>query len=233
MVSDEGAPETLLTDEVALTSILRNLLSNGIKYTDRGEVQLSVRVAGPRLELTRVRHRHRHPGRPVKSTSSRSSTRCPGPAAAGPGWACRMPAGWPGILGGDLVLSSQPGAGTTVVLDCRTRPRSWVPSYWLTTTPASGNVLRGLLTGMADRSSSRPATATQALAVLAEHHGRPGPGRPEHARHGRRHAAGPAARLGARDRGHQRPTRPPRRGRPRCSGRTSSPGSGWSSPSAA
>src|SRR4029077_9359198 len=52
IVSDEGAPETLLTDEVALTSILRNLLSNGIRYTDRGEVRLSARVAGPRLEIS-------------------------------------------------------------------------------------------------------------------------------------------------------------------------------------
>jgi signal transduction histidine kinase len=40
-----------VTDEVALTAILRNLLSNGIKYTDRGEVRLSTRVNGPRLEI--------------------------------------------------------------------------------------------------------------------------------------------------------------------------------------
>src|SRR3984885_14144645 len=44
VVDDAGVPETILTDEVALTSILRNLLSNGIKYTDRGEVRLSARV---------------------------------------------------------------------------------------------------------------------------------------------------------------------------------------------
>jgi signal transduction histidine kinase len=36
IVSDDGLPEEILTDEVALTGILRNLLSNGIKYTDRG-----------------------------------------------------------------------------------------------------------------------------------------------------------------------------------------------------
>jgi signal transduction histidine kinase len=45
VVSQDGAPDTILTDEVALTSILRNLLSNGIKYTDRGEVRLTARVA--------------------------------------------------------------------------------------------------------------------------------------------------------------------------------------------
>ncbi len=49
---DPDTPVTILTDEVALTSILRNLLSNGIKYTDHGEVRLSARVAGPRLEIS-------------------------------------------------------------------------------------------------------------------------------------------------------------------------------------
>lgn len=48
---DPDTPVTILTDEVALTSILRNLLSNGIKYTDRGEVRLSARVTDPRLEI--------------------------------------------------------------------------------------------------------------------------------------------------------------------------------------
>ena len=52
IVSDDDAPDTILTDEVALTSILRNLLSNGIKYTDSGEVRLSARVTGPRLEIS-------------------------------------------------------------------------------------------------------------------------------------------------------------------------------------
>ena len=33
------------------TYVTGSLLPNGIKYTDRGEVRLSVRVAGPRLEI--------------------------------------------------------------------------------------------------------------------------------------------------------------------------------------
>ena len=36
VVSAAGAPDDVLTDEGALTAILRNLLSNGVKYTDRG-----------------------------------------------------------------------------------------------------------------------------------------------------------------------------------------------------
>src|SRR5580704_4888709 len=51
IVSDEGAPDSVLTDELALTAILRNLVSNGIKYTNSGEVRLSVLTAGPRLEI--------------------------------------------------------------------------------------------------------------------------------------------------------------------------------------
>ena len=52
IVSEDGVPERLLTDEVALTSILRNLLSNGVKYTDTGEVRLSARVAGDTLAIS-------------------------------------------------------------------------------------------------------------------------------------------------------------------------------------
>ena len=51
VVSAEGAPATMLTDETALTAILRNLLSNAIKYTDSGEVRLTVRTVPGRIEL--------------------------------------------------------------------------------------------------------------------------------------------------------------------------------------
>ncbi len=51
VVSAEGAPATVLTDEMALTAILRNLLSNAIKYTDSGEVRLTVRTVPGRVEI--------------------------------------------------------------------------------------------------------------------------------------------------------------------------------------
>jgi signal transduction histidine kinase len=51
VVSAEGAPATTLTDELALTAILRNLLSNALKYTDSGEVRLTVRTLPGRIEL--------------------------------------------------------------------------------------------------------------------------------------------------------------------------------------
>jgi signal transduction histidine kinase len=49
VVSAEGAPATTLTDELALTAILRNLLSNALKYTDSGEVRLTVRTLPGRI----------------------------------------------------------------------------------------------------------------------------------------------------------------------------------------
>ncbi|WP_433375551.1 ATP-binding response regulator [Streptosporangium sp. CA-115845] len=38
------APLEMMVDEVMLTRILRNLLSNGLKFTERGEVRLEVRI---------------------------------------------------------------------------------------------------------------------------------------------------------------------------------------------
>jgi signal transduction histidine kinase len=50
-VSAQGAPAVLLTDEAALTAILRNLLSNAVKYTDQGEVRLTVRTTADSVEI--------------------------------------------------------------------------------------------------------------------------------------------------------------------------------------
>jgi signal transduction histidine kinase/CheY-like chemotaxis protein len=167
IVSDEGAPETLLTDEVALTSILRNLLSNGIRYTDRGEVRLSARVAGPRIELSVA-----DTGIGIPASLSEhvfeEFYQVPGVRRGGTGLGLPYARRLARILGGDLELTSEPGAGTTVVLNL---PHA---------TPVLGTViladddasfrqrLRGLLTGMADR-LIEASDGQQALAILAEH----------------------------------------------------------------
>ena len=96
VVSADGAPATVLTDEMALTAILRNLLSNAIKYTDER------RGAADRAHRSRNGSRSRSPtpapGSPPGSLSacSRSSTRCQGPSGAAPASGCPTPGGSPG-----------------------------------------------------------------------------------------------------------------------------------------
>jgi signal transduction histidine kinase/DNA-binding response OmpR family regulator/CHASE3 domain sensor protein len=46
MRADPGAPESIETDPQRLEQVLRNLLSNALKFTERGEVSLSIRPAG-------------------------------------------------------------------------------------------------------------------------------------------------------------------------------------------
>src|ERR1700722_15474026 len=168
VVDDAGVPETILTDEVALTSILRNLLANGIKYTDRGEVRLSARVLGPLLELTVTDTGIGIPAG-LHEHVFEEFYQVPGVGRGGTGLGLPYARRLARILGGDLVLSSAPGAGTSVVLD--------LPNQ----TPVLGTVvvadddasfrqlLRGLLTGIADR-VIEASDGDQALAVLAADH---------------------------------------------------------------
>ena len=168
VVDDAGVPETILTDEVALTSILRNLLANGIKYTDRGEVRLSARVLGPLLELTVTDTGIGIPAG-LHEHVFEEFYQVPGVGRGGTGLGLPYARRLARILGGDLVLSSVPGGGTSVVLD--------LPNQ----TPVLGTVvvadddasfrqlLRGLLTGMAERVIEAE-NGDQALAVLAGEH---------------------------------------------------------------
>ncbi len=165
VVDDAGVPESILTDEVALTSILRNLLANGIKYTDRGEVRLSARVLGPLLELTVTDTGIGIPAG-LHDHVFEEFYQVPGVGRGGTGLGLPYARRLARILGGDLVLTSAPGAGTSVVLD--------LPNQ----TPVLGTVvvadddasfrqlLRELLTGMAERVIEAE-NGDQALAVLA------------------------------------------------------------------
>ncbi len=166
IVSDAGAPGTILTDEVALTSILRNLLSNGIKYTDSGEVRLSARVTGPRLEISVA---DTGIGIPASLCDHvfEEFYQVPGVRRGGTGLGLPYARRLARILGGDLKLTSEPGVGTTVVLDLP-HETPVVGTVVLADDDATfRQVLRGLFTGMADHLVEAE-NGGQALAILAE-----------------------------------------------------------------
>jgi signal transduction histidine kinase/CheY-like chemotaxis protein len=167
VVSDRGAPDTILTDEVALTSILRNLLSNGIKYTDRGEVRLSARVVGDHLAIS------------VSDTGIgippglhghvfEEFYQVPGIRRGGTGLGLPYASRLAAILGGNLELTSEPGTGTTVVLNLP-HGRPTVGTVVVADDDAGfRQLLKGMLTSMADRVIEAE-DGSQALAIVADH----------------------------------------------------------------
>ena len=166
IVSADGAPGTILTDEVALTSILRNLLSNGIKYTDRGEVRLSARVTGPRLEISVADTGIGIPAG-LSDHVFEEFYQVPGVRRGGTGLGLPYARLLARILGGDLTLTSAPGAGTTVVLDLPNQTPAVGTVVLADDDPAFRQVLAGMLTGIADQ-VVQAEDGRQALAALAE-----------------------------------------------------------------
>jgi signal transduction histidine kinase/CheY-like chemotaxis protein len=168
IVGADGGPDTpvtILTDEVALTSILRNLLSNGIKYTDHGEVRLSVRVAGPRLEISVADTGIGIPAG-LHDHVFEEFYQVPGIRRGGTGLGLPYARRLAAILGGDLTLTSEPGAGTTVVLGLPLRTPAVGTVLLADDDAAFRGVLRGLLDGLADR-VLEAGDGREALALLA------------------------------------------------------------------
>ena len=230
IVTGDGAPRTLLTDEVALTSILRNLLSNAIKYTDSGEVRLSARVTGPRLEISVADTGIGIPAG-LQDHVFEEFYQVPGVRRGGTGLGLPYARRLARILGGDLTLTSEPGVGTTVVLDLPLATPAVGTVVLADDDAAFRQVLRGLLAGMADhlveaarwppgaghRRRERPSTwCWPTCGCRAWTAVRCWPGCPPRCPR----SSSPV------------PTCRPRRARRPCCVRTNSPGSGWSSPSA-
>ena len=115
VVSADGAPSALLTDETALTAILRNLLSNAIKYTDDGEVRLSVRTVPDKVEITVSDTGTGIPAGQLERVFE-EFYQVPGARRGGTGLGLPYARRLAQLLGGELTLSSEAGTGTTVVL---------------------------------------------------------------------------------------------------------------------
>jgi signal transduction histidine kinase/CheY-like chemotaxis protein len=178
IVSEDGAPDTILTDEVALTSILRNLLSNAIKYTDRGEVRLSACVkdpdqAGASLVIT-VQDTGIGIPASLHSHVFEEFYQVPGIRRGGTGLGLPYASRLARILGGTLELTSAPGAGTTVVLDLPHGTPAVGTVLVADDDPAFRQVLKGMLAPLADRLIEAE-DGRQALDLLAASAASPSP----------------------------------------------------------
>jgi signal transduction histidine kinase/CheY-like chemotaxis protein len=163
-VSDDGAPAALVTDEAALTAILRNLLSNAIKYTDEGEVRLSVGVTGATVEIRVSDTGAGIPDGQIERVFE-EFYQVPGVSRSGTGLGLPYARRLAGLLGGTLTLSSEPGRGTTALL---TLPYG-LPSIGTVVVtdddPGFRQVVKSMLDGIAER-TVEAGNGAQALEIV-------------------------------------------------------------------
>ncbi|HEY6491990.1 MAG TPA: ATP-binding protein [Trebonia sp.] len=167
VVSAEGAPATMLTDEAALTAVLRNLLSNAVKYTDSGEVRLTVRTLQDRVELQVSDTGTGIPAGQLERVFE-EFYQVPGAKRGGTGLGLPYARRLAGLLGGELTLTSEAGQGTTAVLSL---PHG-LPSVGTVVVADDDagfrQVLKSMLAGIADRLIEAEDGAQALSAVAAE-----------------------------------------------------------------
>jgi signal transduction histidine kinase/CheY-like chemotaxis protein len=166
IVSAEGAPATVLTDEIALTAILRNLLSNAIKYTDSGEVRLSVRAISDKIE---IRVSDTGTGIPANQLERvfEEFYQVPGVRRGGTGLGLPYARRLATLLDGELTLHSESTGGTTAVLSLPHGAPSVGTVVLADDDAAFRQVLKSMLSGIADRLIEAEDGA-QALAAIAQ-----------------------------------------------------------------
>jgi signal transduction histidine kinase len=148
VVSADEAPATILTDEMALTAILRNLLSNAIKYTDSGEVRLTVRTVPGRVELQVSDTGTGIPPGQLERVFE-EFYQVPGAKRGGTGLGLPYARRLSALLGGEL--TSGAGQGTTAVLSLPHGAPSVGTVVVADDDAAFRQVVKAMLTGIADR----------------------------------------------------------------------------------
>ena len=131
------------TDEVMLTQVLRNLLTNGIKFTPRGEVRLAARYAGgDTVDLvvsdTGIGIAPEEHLRVFEEFYQIRGAAQAGVVGTGLGlpYARRLAE----LLGGELTLDSTLGAGSTFTVTLRMRPAQGDPAQG---DPVQGDPVQG------------------------------------------------------------------------------------------
>jgi signal transduction histidine kinase len=165
VVSAEGAPATVLTDEAALTAILRNLLSNAVKYTDSGEVRLTARSVPGRIELQVSDTGTGIPAGQLERVFE-EFYQVPGARRGGTGLGLPYARRLSRLLGGELTLTSAAGQGTTAVLSLPHGTPSVGTVVIADDDAGFRQVLKSMLAGIADRLIEAEDGA-QALAAVA------------------------------------------------------------------
>lgn len=181
-------PDTLTADSVRLRQVLTNLVSNALKFTPSGEVELSVQQDA---ETHRLRFQVRDTGIGIPadkqqlifesfSQADTSTTRKYG----GTGLGLTISARLVEILGGELSVQSEPGKGSTFSFSLPASQHS--ASDTLKTSPRFGSVPvlvvddnatnRHIMSDMLRNMGLLPslaASASEALALLQSHAGFP------------------------------------------------------------
>ena len=168
VVSAEEAPATVLTDEMALTAILRNLLSNAIKYTDSGEVRLSVRTLPGRIELQVSDTGTGIPAGQLERVFE-EFYQVPGAKRGGTGLGLPYARRLAGLLDGELTLTSEAGQGTTAVLSLPHGTPSVGTVVVADDDAGFRQVVKSMLAGIADRLVEAEDGAQALSAVAAGH----------------------------------------------------------------
>ncbi|MFC5004122.1 ATP-binding protein [Dactylosporangium cerinum] len=167
----------LITDELLLTQILRNLLTNALKFTDAGSVEMSALVLDGRLHIavldTGIGIPFAEQRRVFDEFHQVRGAHQAGGTGLGLPYARRLAT----LLGGGLSMVSEPGEGSTFTLDLPLRPAPeedldlpHVPAVLVVDDEAAARqVLREHLAGIAG-TVHEAADVRSALAIATREH---------------------------------------------------------------
>lgn len=165
VVSADDAPATILTDEAALTAILRNLLSNAVKYTDSGEVRVTVRTADDCVEIGVADTGVGIPDGQLERVFE-EFYQVPGARRSGTGLGLPYARRLARLLGGELTLASEAGRGTTATLRLPHGSPSVGAVVVADDDPGFRQVVKSMLAGIAGR-VIEAGDGAQALSAVA------------------------------------------------------------------